>query len=59
MEEQTMTQPEALEWVRDHDDDGPMDETELAEVFEALYERKPDIEDMRDGLWNLVCEVAR
>jgi hypothetical protein len=50
-----MTSKEATQWVRDHYDDEELDDEELEEVFAAIYGRYPDDDDMRDGLWSLVC----
>ena len=50
-----MTKRQAIKYVRSHTDDDDLDDAELAEDFEALYGRKPDSEDRREGLWSHCC----
>ena len=53
-----MTYKEAVEWVQEHQDDDELDQEKLENAFEALYERKPDYLDLRDGLWSMCCVMA-
>lgn len=53
-----MTKNEAIEWVADHQDDSPMTDKELTEVFRALLHRDPDEQDREQGLWSIVCQVV-
>ncbi|MEN6401632.1 MAG: hypothetical protein ABFD94_06780 [Armatimonadia bacterium] len=53
-----MTKSEAVAYVREHGDDDPMGEEELAEVFTAIYDRPPDGQDRADGLWSLCCVAS-
>ena len=51
-----MTKREAVAYVKRCDEnDGPESEAEAAKIFEALYGRKPDAQDRRDGIWNHCC----
>jgi len=50
-----MDKTQAAQWVQDHDDDDELDDGELDAAFAALYEREPDDEDRRVGLWSLLC----
>lgn len=52
-----MTEAEALEYVRTHDDD-TADEGDLPEVFRALYGRRPDAQDEEEGLWSHCCAAV-
>jgi hypothetical protein len=42
------------DYVESHDDDDELDDSELTEVFTALYERAPDQSDRDTGLWSLI-----
>jgi hypothetical protein len=53
-----MTKQQAIAWVKAHEDDDDMDESQLEEVFEALYDRAPDAEDKAEGLWSHVCAAV-
>ena len=50
-----MTKRQAIKYVRSHTDDDDLEDAELTQVFEALYGRKPDAEDRREGLWSHCC----
>lgn len=53
-----MTKKEATAWVKAHEDDDDVDDSELEEVFEALYDRAPDAQDREEGLWSHVCAAV-
>ena len=49
-----MTKQQAIQYVRSHDDESA-DADDLDEVFAALYDRRPDDQDRREGLWSHCC----
>ena len=52
-----MTREEAIEWVREHDDQDELDNDELDAAFTAIYGRAPDDQDREEGLWSHCCVV--
>jgi hypothetical protein len=54
-EDEKMTKSEAIEWVRESDDEDQLDVGETEEAFAALYGRPADDEDRHTGLWSLIC----
>jgi hypothetical protein len=52
-----MTKSEAEEYVAEHTDD-TADSEDLPQVFAALYEREPDAQDIREGLWSHCCAAV-
>jgi len=57
-EETIMTQAQAQQYVLDHEDDDPMDDDDLEEVYTALYGQPPDAQDREDGVWSLCCAAV-
>lgn len=55
MTKYTMTEAEAIEWVREHDDSDEIDPLELEAAFLALYGRPADDTDRAQGLWSHCC----
>lgn len=53
-----MTKQEAREYVENHRDDDNLDREEVEAAFSALYGRRPDIQDRRDGVWSLCCAAV-
>jgi hypothetical protein len=53
-----MSELEAREWVRSHDDSDSSDDDQLPEVFVALYGREPDEQDIEEGLWSHCCAAV-
>ena len=53
-----MTKQQATEWVYGQDEQGEVDQDDLAAAFTALYGRKPDDQDWTDGLWSLCCAAT-
>jgi hypothetical protein len=52
-----MNRKEAEDFVRScGEDEGPTSEYQLAEIFEALYDRAPDDEDA--DIWSLCCAAV-
>lgn len=53
-----MTKAEAEAFVRScGEDEGPEDESELREIFQALYGRAPDDDEDAD-IWSLCCAAV-
>ncbi len=52
-----MTEADAIRYVRTHDDDNA-DPDEVEEVFRTLYDRAPDSQDRREGLWSHCCAAV-
>jgi hypothetical protein len=50
-----MTKEQAMEYVLQTEDSDNPPESELKEVFFALYEREADSYDREQGLWSLCC----
>ena len=54
-----MTEQEAIEWVREQNEDEDMDPAELIEAFTAVFERAPDQDDYdTGGLWSHLCAAV-
>ena len=49
-----MTLRQAVRYVVEHEDDEVDDDT-AAEVFTAMFGRKPDDRDWEEGLWSHCC----
>ena len=52
-----MTKSEAKRYVRTHTDDSA-DADDLPAVFAAIFERQPDQQDRREGLWSHCCAAV-
>lgn len=50
-----MDESEAIQWVQSHSDDDCLDHHELREAFAGYYGRPADDDDVRVGLWSLLC----
>ena len=50
-----MTIEDVKEIIEAADEDQEFSEGELSEMFEAVYERKPDQKDWNDGVFSLIC----
>ena len=53
-----MTQSEAKQWVREHDDQDQLDDDELEAAFAALYGCPSDETDREEGLWSHCCAAV-
>ena len=53
-----MKKDEAIEWVKNHDDDDDMDQDELEEAFAAIFERPADDQDRVESLWSHLCAAV-
>jgi hypothetical protein len=53
-----MTKREAKAWVRAHSDDDELPDHELAAAFTAIFGRRPDAQDRREGLWSHLCAAV-
>lgn len=53
-----MNKTEAIEYVRNHDDDDEIDDRQLEAVFATLFGRPADDQDRREGLWSHVCAAV-
>jgi hypothetical protein len=54
-----MTEAQAREYVAGHDDSDTLDDDDLEHAFAALYNRRPDDEDRREGLWSHLCAAVQ
>lgn len=50
-----MTKTEAIELVNAADDNDQLDDATMRDMFAALYDRQPDAQDEREGLWSHIC----
>jgi len=53
-----MTEAEAIQYVRDHDDSDTLDPADLDAAFRAVYGRDPDEQDRAEGLWSHLCAAV-
>lgn len=56
--QEKMTVKEAKAWVRSHDDDDSLDESELIAAFTAIFGRAPDRQNHDEGLWSHLCAAV-
>lgn len=50
-----MTNTQAKQYVREHDDDDDLDEADLEAAFLAIFGREAGDEDRAEGLWSHLC----
>lgn len=53
-----MTEQEAYRIIRETYDDDDIDDLNLDVLFEAIYERSPEIDDREVGIWSLLCAAT-
>jgi hypothetical protein len=50
-----MSIDEVQEYVESHDENIETPHDDLVEMFRTVYDREPDEEDIREGLWSHIC----
>jgi hypothetical protein len=54
-QEKIMSIDEVQEYVESHDENIETPHDDLVEMFRTVYDREPDEEDIREGLWSHIC----
>ena len=50
-----MSISEVQEYVESHDENVKTPHDDLVEMFRTVYDREPDEDDIREGLWSHIC----
>lgn len=58
MKTSTMSEQEAVEWVRSHGDDDQLDDDQLEAAWLAIAGRPADDQDREEGLWSHLCQMV-
>ena len=49
------TEKRIREYIESHDENDTTPHDDLVAMFRAVYGRKPDEDDIREGLWSHIC----
>ena len=49
------TDDEIRDYIESHDENIETPHADLVAMFRAIYDREPDAEDIREGLWSHIC----